>query len=73
MTARMEKIAAEHSAWLSEDDLATYIAPTDEAKAAVQAAIAELGATIVSTSAAGDKVTVSTTVEKASKVGTSIK
>lgn len=72
LTARMEKIAAEHSAWLSEDELATYIAPSADAKAAVQAAIKELGASTVSTSPSGDKVTVSTTVEKAAQVRTPI-
>lgn len=73
LTARMEKIAADHSAWLSEDELATYVAPSDDAKAAVQAAIKELGATTIATSDAGDKVTVSTTVEKASQVSSSSK
>lgn len=68
LTARMEKTASERSAWLTRDELKTYVAPSNEAKAAVQAAIEELGATRVATSPAGDKVTVSTTVERASQV-----
>lgn len=68
LTEKMEKIAAEHSAWLTEEELATFVAPSDDAKTVVEAAIKELGATKIATSTAGDKVTVSTTVEKASKV-----
>lgn len=67
LTSRMEQIAASQSEWLTEDELASYIAPSADAKTAIDAAIKELGATVVSTSPAGDKVTVSTTVEAASK------
>lgn len=68
LAARMVKIAAEHSPWLTKNELAAYIAPSDEARAAVETAIEELGASKIATSSLGDKITVSATIEKASQV-----
>lgn len=71
LTQRMEQIASDHSAWLTETELAAYVGPSDTAKSAVQDAIKELSGTVLATSALGDKVTINTTIEKASKVCTS--
>lgn len=66
LTARMEQIALTRSAWLTEEEVASYVAPTAEAKAAVDAAIKGIGATGVY-SRQGDHVAVTTTVEKAAQ------
>lgn len=68
LTERMEAIAAEHSSWLSDDELAAYVAPSPEAIAAVEAAIGEMDATESARSLAGDAITISASVEKVSKV-----
>ena len=68
LSAKMEEIALARSEWLTQEQLAEYVAPTDEAVAAVNAAIHSFGGSIVSKSVTGDKITVSTTVGAAAKV-----
>lgn len=69
LTERMETIAASRGSqsWLTQEELATYMTPSADAQAAVNGAISALGAQVVSKSVVGDKITVSTTVEKASQ------
>lgn len=69
LTAKMEQIALEGGEWLSVEDLANYVGPADESKAALEAAVKEsFGTSDFEYSATGDKLTVKTTVEAASKV-----
>lgn len=67
LTQRMEQIASSHLSWLTESELASYVGPSKASKNAVQSAIEEMSATVLSTSAVGDKVTVKTSVGDASK------
>jgi tripeptidyl-peptidase-1 len=68
LEARMLEIAHSQSAWLSEEEVANYIAPSADVKASVEAAITELGANSMKYSRNGDTLTVTTTVGKAAKV-----
>lgn len=69
LTAKMDQIALEGGEWLTVEELANYVGPADESKAAIEAAVkSSLGASEFSYSATGDKLTVKTTVEAASKV-----
>lgn len=65
---RMTDIALSHGDWLTQDEVSTYIAPSADAKAAVEAALKSIGATDFSYSAIGDKLTVTTTVDQAAEV-----
>ena len=65
---RMLDIAHGQSKWLSEDEIASYIAPTADAKANVETAIRELEPNNMTYSRNRDTLTVTTTVEKAAKV-----
>lgn len=65
---RMLGIARSQSAWMSEEEIAAYIAPSPEVKATVEAAIKKLGATNVKSSRNGGTLTVTTTVATAAKV-----
>lgn len=68
LTARMEGIAASHLPWLTEDELKGYIAPMSGSRAAVEIAMQQMAAKLVSTSPFEDKVTVNSTVAAISKV-----
>lgn len=65
---RMTEIALSHGEWLTHDEVASYIAPSDDAKATVEAALKSIGASGLSYSAIGDKLTVTTTVDQAAEV-----
>lgn len=65
---RMTQIALSRGEWLSQDEVATYFAPSADAKTAVETALKAIGATDLTYSAIGDKLTVTTTVEKAAEV-----
>lgn len=68
LDAKIAQIAADHNTqWLTQEELATYVAPSADAKAAVENAVQAIGATL-KYSALGDKVSVTTTVAQASKV-----
>jgi tripeptidyl-peptidase-1 len=64
----MTQIALSRSAWLSQEEVAGFIAPSAEATTAVENAVNALGATGLTYSSIGDKLTLTTTVEKASQV-----
>lgn len=65
---RMLEIAHSQSAWLSEGEIASYVAPSANVKAIVEAAITELGADSMKYSRNGGTLTVATTIGKASTV-----
>lgn len=72
LTARMESIAASLSAWLTDDEVKGYVKPADGSRAAVEIAMNQMSAKLVSTSPFGDKVTVNATVAAISKVSTTL-
>lgn len=65
---RMLEIANSQSEWLTEEEIASYIAPSDEAKATVETAVKAMGATGLKYSRNGDTLTVTTTIAEAAKV-----
>lgn len=65
---RMTQIALSRGEWLTEDEVSSYFAPSADAKSTVETALKAIGATDFTYSAIGDKLTVTTTVEKAAEV-----
>lgn len=65
---RMLDIAHRQSNWLSEVEIASYIAPTADAKANVETALKKLEPNSMTYSRNRDTLIVTTTVEKAAKV-----
>lgn len=68
LETKMTEIAQNHQEWLSEEEIATYIAPSDDAKAAVEAALQGIGADSFTYSRNGDTLTVTTSIAKAAQV-----
>lgn len=68
LDTKLTQIATDpNTQWLSQEELSSYVAPSADAKAAVENAVQAIGATF-EYSTLGDKVTVTTTVTQASKV-----
>lgn len=65
---RMTEIALSHGEWLSQDEVAAYFAPAADVKSTVENALKAIGATEFTYSAIGDKLSVTTTVDKAAEV-----
>ena len=65
---RMTQIALSRGEWLSQDEVASYFVPSAAAKSAVKTALEAIDATDLTYSSVGDKLTVTTTVEKAAEV-----
>lgn len=65
---RMLEISDSDSSWLTEEEIASYIVPSDEEKATVETAVKAMGATDLSYSRNGDTLTITTTIEQAAKV-----
>lgn len=65
---RMTQIALSHGEWLSQDEVATYFAPSADVKNSVESALKAIGASDFTYSALGDKLTVTTTVDQAAEV-----
>lgn len=65
---RMLEISNSKSAWLTEEEIASYIAPSDDIKTIVEAAVKAGGADSFSYSRNGDTMSVTTTIAKAAKV-----
>ncbi|KAF8320677.1 subtilisin-like protein [Clavulina sp. PMI_390] len=67
LEARMLEIAESKSAWMTEDEIASYIVPSDAEKATVETTLKNMGATGFSYSRNGDTLTVTSTIGQASK------
>ncbi|KAF8308704.1 subtilisin-like protein [Clavulina sp. PMI_390] len=67
LEARMLEISNSKSAWMTEEEIAAYIVPSNEDKAAVETALKGIGATDLTYSRNGDTLTVTTTIAQASK------
>lgn len=65
---RMTQIALSHGEWLSQEEVATYFAPSPDVKNAVESALKAIGVVDFSYSAIGDHLTVTTTVDQAAEV-----
>ncbi|KAF8320754.1 family S53 protease [Clavulina sp. PMI_390] len=67
LEARMLEIAGSKSAWLTEEEIASYIVPSDANKAVVEAALKGIGATGLTYSRNGDTLSVTSNIDQASK------
>lgn len=65
---RMLEISNSGSLWITEEEVASFIVPSDDAKTAVEAALKGMGATGLTYSRSGDVLTSTATVEQAAKV-----
>lgn len=68
LEAKMTEIALNQGEWLSEEEIASYIAPSDDARATVEAALKAAGVDSYSYSRNGDTLTVKTSIAKAANV-----
>lgn len=65
---RMLKVVRTRSAWLTEEAIASYIAPSNDTKAIVEASVKAMGAKNLTYSRNLDTLTVTSTIAQAAKV-----